>query len=163
MPKNCLKPVSFFVVLALLSVFSCTKEKMSTIEDDLLPGIDIEPEIELLSVSASQVKAYEDPLVFKIKYLDGDGDLGTEDPDDYTIELVDQRDPGLLIFLYHLSPRAPLNASIAIQGELDIVLDHTILLNAANNAETTTFTLRIRDRAGHWSNTAESGVVTVVE
>lgn len=163
MPKNCLKPVSFFVVLALVSVFSCTKEKMSTIEDDLLPDIDIEPQIELLSVSASQVKAYEDPLVFRIKYLDGDGDLGTEDPDDYTIELVDQRDPGLLIFLYHLSPRAPLNASIAIQGELDIVLDHTILLNVANTTETTTFTLRIRDRAGHWSNTAETGLVTVLE
>ena len=66
-----------------------------------------------------------------------------------------------LIFNYHLSPRAPAGTEIAIQGTLDVVLKHSIILDDNNDSEETTFSLRIKDEAGNWSNQVESPVVVV--
>lgn len=54
-------------------------------------------------------------------------------------------------------------AEIKITGELNIVLNYTILIDENNNSETTTFKIRIKDRAGNWSNEVETGVITVLE
>ncbi|MBR9922734.1 MAG: hypothetical protein GYB31_18035 [Bacteroidetes bacterium] len=151
----------FFPCLLILLI-SCTKETQETIESDINPDISQVPEIELLQINQDEVTAYADSLVFTIKYLDGDGDLGSDDPDKMNIELVDQRDPGTLIFGYHLSPRAPEGSSISIEGSLDIVLENTILLDPDNDQETTTFTIRILDEAGNWSNEVETEEVVVV-
>ena len=120
------------------------------------------PEIELKSVSATTVTAGTDSLAFLIDYTDGDGDLGTTDPDDTVIELVDKRDLETLVFNYHLQPLAPPDSEIAITGELNIVLDFTILLDDNNDSETTTFTIRLKDRAGNWSNVLETETITIV-
>ena len=87
--------------------------------------------------------------------------MGTEDPDVPSIELIDTRDPSVLKFDYHLSPRAPAGTEIKITGELNVVLNHTIIVDENNNTETTTFKIRIKDRAGNWSNEVETGVITV--
>lgn len=146
----------------LVGVFSCTKES-TTINDnnDPNPEVSVVPEISLESVSATTVAAHTDSLAFLIKYTDGDGDLGDADADIMSIELVDTRDVDNLIFLYHLSPRAPLDAEITITGTLEIVLQNTILLDDTNPQETTTFTIRLKDRAGNWSNEVESEVITI--
>ena len=146
-------------LLALVFLFvSCGKND----PDELLTEV---PTIELVKVipESNEVQQYTDELTFTISYTDGDGDLGTEDPDVPTIELIDTRDPDILKFDYHLSPRTPDGSEIKITGELNVVLNHTIIIDENNNSETTTFKIRIKDRAGNWSNEVETGVITVLK
>ena len=42
------------------------------------------------------------------------------------------------------------------RGELRVVLQNVILLDPDSESETTTFTLRLQDRAGNWSNEVET-------
>jgi hypothetical protein len=150
------------LILSVLLLWSgCTKETQDTIENEVNPKISAIPEINLLSVNQDVVTEFQDSLVFTISYLDGDGDLGSADPDKTSIELIDQRDPDILVFLYHLSPRGPENSGVALEGTLDVILDNTIILDDANDTETTTFKIRIQDEAGNWSNEVESPVITI--
>ena len=150
----------FFTLLILIS--SCTKESEQTLDENVNPVIGESPVIELLSVSTTSVQANADSIAFKISYTDGDGDLGTADPDIASIELVDNRDPDLFVFGYHLSPRAPEGSSLTIQGELDVILNNTILVDDALVAEKTTFSIRLKDRAGNWSNVVETEEIEVL-
>lgn len=151
-----------FLFIICLSV-ACTKESTTTNDiNNPNPNLSEIPEIDLKGVSATTVTASTDSLAFLIEYTDGDGDLGTNDPDDTVIELVDKRDSETLVFNYHLQPLAPPDSEIAITGELNIVLDHTIILDENNDSETTTFTIRLKDRAGNWSNVVETEMITIV-
>jgi len=155
------KNLILFCLLAL-TLASCTKQLDDQFENNgQQDPISEVPEIELLSVSSDEVVAYEDAITFKIKYVDGDGDLGTDDPDIHSIELVDNRNTDLFVFEYHLSPRTPDGSELVIQGELDIVLDNTIMLDENSSSETTTFSIRLKDRAGNWSNVVETGEVVI--
>ena len=147
--------------ILLLCLASCTKESNSIIDNNQNPEISDVPAIELLQVNPTTVIQYQDSIVFQIKYTDGDGDLGTSDPDQISVELVDNRDPNLLIFGYHLSPRTPEGTMLTIQGELSIVLNNSILLDSNNDTEQTTFSIRVVDRAGNWSNSVETETITI--
>lgn len=159
--ENLLKKVLFFLIITTLA--ACTKETMSTEENDKLPTIGDIPEIQLLQVTPTTARQYVDSIAFTIQYLDGNGDLGNADPDIPSVKLVDNRDPDLLIFEYHLSPRTPEGADLAIQGELTIVLANSILLDDSNQSETTTFSISITDRAGNESNQVETGTITIIQ
>lgn len=151
----------FLIYLIPFILFSCETnhvENIDTINYEPLSDI---PSIELDSISKTDVIEYIDSIVFKISYQDGNGDLGSINPDQSSIELIDNRDPDVLIFNYHLSPRSPAGSNIAIQGELDIKLNNTILLNENNTEEETTFSIRIIDEEGNWSNTVTSPMVTI--
>ncbi|MFT4665854.1 MAG: hypothetical protein ACI8YQ_001409 [Polaribacter sp.] len=150
------------LLICLFLVSACTKQlDDKIIEGNENPEIGESPVIELLSMSATTIKAYSDTLTFKISYLDGDGDIGTDDPDVNSIELVDNRNAEQFVFGYHLSPRTPEGSNLIIQGELDIVLNNSILLDDTNESEATTFSIRLKDRAGNWSNVLETGEVTI--
>ena len=152
---------NYIYLFALLFLAACTKTSTTIEEGDPLPTIGEEPAIELISVNPTTVQSYADSIAFTISYIDGDGDLGTEDPDITSIELIDQRAPDFLIFEYHLSPRTPSGAELSIQGILNIVLENSILLDDSNTSEETTFTIRIKDRADNWSNTIETETITI--
>jgi hypothetical protein len=152
----------FLIGFCIFFVFSACDDT-PTITDitinDPNPTLSNIPQIELDTVAPLTVKQFEDSIKFSISYIDGNGDLGTTDPDEHTIELIDNR--ANLLFTYHLSPRTPAGTEIAIQGTLDIILDNTIILNPMNTSETATFSIRIRDRAGNWSNTVTSESITI--
>ena len=151
-----------FLLAIICFALACTKESTTIVDiNDPNPSLADEPTIALLSISSNTVLANQDSISFIIEYTDGNGDLGTSDPDLASIELIDQRDAQTLVFLYHLQPLAPENSDIAITGELNIVLNHTILLDENNDSETTTFTIRLKDRAGNWSNTVETEAITI--
>lgn len=152
------KYISAFCLL--IFSLSCGK-KTTTIDTDPLGDISFIPEIELLEVAPLNVVQYEDSISFKISYIDGDGDLGEQDPDIKSIFVIDNRAPNDLIFDFHLSPRAPLDSEIAIQGDLDVVLANTILVDDGLGSETTTFSIYVVDRAGNESNVLVSPDVTV--
>ena len=159
--KISIKSALFLSMTFLLA--ACTKETTSMSENDINPPIGDAPTIELLQVTPTTAKQYVDSIAFTIQYQDGDGDLGTADPDIPSITLIDNRDPDILVFDYHLSPRTPEGAELTIQGELTVVLPNSILLDDSNQAETTTFSISITDRAGNESNIVETESITITE
>lgn len=140
---------------AFLLVLSCTK---TTINSD--PLFDLEPAIKLESFSSASIVQFTDSLAVEISYEDGDGDLGSEDPDFNSIFVQDARlskaDE------YYVPPLAPVDATLSIQGKLLINLAPTFLLGNGTQ-ETTTFSLYMIDRAGHQSNTIEIGPITILQ
>lgn len=145
----------------LIALASCTKESTKDTNIDDAPDLAAVPTIQLISVNKQTVREYQDTLIFTVQYLDGDGDLGFDDADSTTIYLIDNRDSTALVFEYPLSPRAPQGSAVAVQGELHIYLQNPIRINQQHSSEQTTFSIRLRDRARHWSNTVVSPTITI--
>ncbi len=116
----------------------------------------------MLAINKTEIKEFTDSLVLTIAYRDGDGDLGTASPDSTVIEITDNRDPQNLVFAYHLSPRSPNGRNLIVQGQLELVLKNIIILNSANNSETTSFSIRIKDRSQNWSNRVETENINII-
>jgi len=140
---------NWLVFIFLLGLLACSKEKQE---------YDSAPTLEFISVSPSTANAQQDSIIFKIKYFDGDGDLGANSPNAKNLFLIDSR-----IHLsdgYRISQLAPSGAAIPIQGTLDVVLSNVALTDSSNQ-QTATFSIYVVDRAGHISNTVTSPVVTI--
>jgi len=135
--------------LALLS--GCGK-------DDVMEFSPI-PEIRLLEVSHDTIRQYEDALLIRIGYKDGDGDLGFEDPEQYALFVRDIRLEAFDGF--YVGPLAPPNANVPIQGELTIEFP-SLFLFGNGDIEQTKFQIRIYDRAGNESNLLETELVAIV-
>lgn len=147
--------IKILMLAAFASIFfACKKD-----EDPTGGIIGPVPELALLNVSPTNVVALEDSIVFMVEYTDGDGDLGFQDADSMSIFLTDIRIP--ITEGYHLSPLAPIGSGITIQGVLPVVLDRTILVDPTATSETVEFEIKIKDRAGNWSNTIVSPPITV--
>jgi hypothetical protein len=142
--KQSLIYVAFGLLLPSLS--ACKKEQIQA------PSA--VPVVELRSVSPERITALQDSIVFLLAYTDGDGDLGFAEADSAVVYLTDERFP--ITERFHMPPLAPEGAVIPITGVLRIVLGQTILQDAASVEEPVTFSLRIRDRAGNWSNTVQT-------
>lgn len=156
MKNDQLKVVLLLQIALTLFLFSCKKDDSSP-----NPAISIVPEIELRSVSPGTVHNLTDSLLFVISYVDGDGDLGDYDPDTLSLWITDNRFP--LTEKFHIIPLAPQGTSIVISGELKVILDHIILKDQSAVSETATFTVKLKDRAGNWSNSVTSAPVTVLQ
>ena len=149
----------FIYLLTLITLFSCNK-KESADEKPKGPISNI-PSITLIDVFPKTVQQYKDSIVFVIQYLDGDGDLGTEDANTKSIFLTDNR--ASLTESYHLPPLAPIGTEITIQGNLNIVLEKTALLDSSGSSETTTYSIYLVDRAGNTSNTVTTETITITQ
>ncbi|HQW86216.1 MAG TPA: hypothetical protein PLH93_03470 [Flavobacteriales bacterium] len=139
-------------VIAILLVgllASCRKEAV----------LDPVPAITLVSAGPQQVLAFGEPVVLRFTYADGDGDLGTDDPDAYTLWVKDSRlgtADG-----YHIPPLAPPDAQVAIRGELEVELTPLFLLGNSGQ-EVMTYGFHITDRAGNRSNELTTTAITVL-
>lgn len=144
------------ISLAVVLLLSGCKKEVA--ENPYAPISEI-PEITLESVSSLDVPQFED-IIFRITYVDGDGNLGFEDADEKSIYVTDNR--GGIVHEYHLPPLAPiLDSAIIIQGTLDIVLENVILLDQNNTEEAATFKIKLRDRENNWSNELESEEIII--
>ncbi len=144
----------FAIVSLSAFIFGCKKK------EDPQPNEPISniPEIELVSVSPGTINEFDD-IVFTIKYTDGDGDIGTSDADEKVLDIVDNRFP--VTHQFHVQPLAPSGSSITIQGNLDITLENVILKDQQNSSESATFTIKLKDQAGNWSNSITTSPVTI--
>ena len=126
------------ILLCILLITSCKKE-------DDTPKI---PEISLVSVSPTTLVQFEEPVNIVIGYKDLDGDLGFENPDAFALQIKDNRldNPDW----YHVPPLSPIGSNVSIQGELDIKISSLFLLGNGSE-EQTSFTIKMVDRAGNWS------------
>ena len=116
------------------------------------------PVIKFISISATEVVQYKDSLEIKFEYSDANGDLGEINPDQNAIYVKDRRlsKPDY----YFIPPLAPPTSSVFIKGELIIKIKNTFLLGTALK-ETTNFEIKLKDRAGQWSNTIVTPEITI--
>lgn len=140
----------YFILLIFLSLllFSCKEpEEVGPV-----------PEIEFVNVTPQNVHEYTDSLVFTISYRDGDGDLGENTPGAENFFLADSRNN--VIYKFRIPQLAPDGASIIIEGNLNVTLANTAIINGSAS-ETFTYSIYVKDRAGNQSNTVTSLPVTV--
>lgn len=143
------------LAIAAALVIGCGKE-----DDIINPPMSDVPAIELINVSPSTVTALGDSIVFIIHYEDGNGDLGFNAPDSMSLYITDTRIPLTESFFVPLL--APEGADIAIQGELEVVLNNTILVDPEATSETVQFEIQLRDRSGNYSNVLVAPAITVL-
>ena len=117
------------------------------------------PAISLLSLSRDTIRQYQDVLLIRISYKDGDGDLGFEDPEQYALFVRDVR---LAAFDgFYVGPLAPPDANVPIQGELSIEFP-SLFLFGNGQLEQTRFEIKMIDRAGNESNLLETNPVIIL-
>ena len=143
--------ISLLIVPFMMS--GCKKEN-----NDPLPVIGATPSLEISSLSPNSIKQFDD-IEFTIFYQDGDGDLGDESADIKSLIITDNRFP--LDHEYHIPPLGPTGDPLVIQGNFNITLKGVILKDQNNSAETATFTVKVKDRAGNWSTPVTSASVTI--
>ena len=144
--------LTFFLLIGGITlVASCSKkEEISNI-----------PEIGFISVTPETVTQFQDSLIFRISYKDGDGDLGENNDTVHNVFLTDSRNN--VTYKYRLQELAPLSSNISIQGNVNIKLSTVGLLDENANQETATYSIFIQDRAGNSSNIVTSSVVTITK
>ena len=143
----------------ILLLFLCSLSLLiSCAEDPVVEARPSEPQIEIISITPLEVQEFTNEVVITIAYTDYDGDLGTEDPDEETLLVQDSRldtPDG-----FHVPPIAPVGEEVPISGTLVIPLNPLFLLGNGDE-ETAFFTLRIKDRAGNWSEDVITETVTI--
>ena len=140
----------YLLVMISFLLSSCKKDDSSEMSSV--------PEIEMVSVTPLQPKEYSDSIVFTIRYKDGDGDLGENDPDVKNLFLTDNRIG--ITHQYRIQQLAPSGATIAIEGNLNVVLNNLVITDssATQNAN---FSIYVKDRAGNKSNVITSPTITI--
>ncbi len=138
--------------LAIAALFAACKKKSEPAPDPI-------PTLEIVSISPSTVKEFQDSVIIKLKYKDANGDLGDQSPDVHSLYVKDSRLPNP--DTYHVKPLAPITTDdIPIEGELTIKLNSLFLLGTGNS-ELTTLNIKIKDRAGNWSTEITSAQITI--
>ncbi|MCX6273733.1 MAG: hypothetical protein NTV09_00820 [Bacteroidetes bacterium] len=147
MMTDMFKKISFWFLFAA-ALSSCKKD--DAISSDI-------PTIELVSVSSNNI-AEGDPLTFRIKYTDGDGDLGENNANAHNLFLTDNRVG--VTYEYRIQELAPSGSSLIIRGNLDVVLNTTAITNGSNS-QNVTYSIYVKDRSGNQSNTVTSSDITI--
>lgn len=120
--------------------------------------ISAKPKIEFVSITPSAVTEFKEEIVLVIKYTDGDGDLGENDPDVKNLFITDQRND--VEYTFRIPQLAPSDKAITIEGELAIDMN-SLSVVGSGNSESAVFSIYVVDRSGKQSNTITSTAVTV--
>ena len=118
------------------------------------------PVISLENISDYSVVEYDNAVEVTINYEDHQGDIGTNDPDEHSLFVSDERfaeQDG-----YHIDPLTPDQQSLHVRGSLRVSL-RPLFIMGADSTETTRLTFELRDRAGNVSNRVMSEVITIVK
>jgi hypothetical protein len=137
-----------FSLLTVLGLTSC-KEDGGEIFSPV-------PEIELISVSPTQVIAFRDSIVFEISYTDGDGDLGSMTENNLFIE----DDRIQVTHGFRVQEIVPNGERVPITGTLRVILPNTIITDGSTS-QSVTFMVYMKDQAGNESNHIASPTITV--
>ena len=113
------------------------------------PLVDPIPSLELISIGPETVREFEDSVVIRLFYRDGDGDLGGGHPDSANFFVEDNR--AGIINEFRLQALVPNNSSVPIQGEIDLYLN-SLFIADSSNSQSVNFTIHCIDRAGNESN-----------
>jgi hypothetical protein len=140
----------FFVILFVVATLNSCKKEILTVP----PA----PYIEFVDIFPKEVRQNLDEIIITIKYRDGDGDLGDNNPDTKNVIIKDLRND--MYYTFRLKQLAPDNSYVAISGKININLGSTIMVSSADQ-ETALFGISLVDRAGNASNIVISDTLIV--
>lgn len=141
--------ISLLVIVSLCSA-SCKK-------DSALSSV---PVIKFLDVNSTSIKEFKDSLVLRFEYSDADGDIGEDNPDKNDLFIKDRRLANA--DYYFVKPLSPPGSEIKIKGIISVQIKNTFLLGTGNS-ELTQFDIKLRDRAGNWSNSINTPNITITK
>ena len=140
------------MAIALVSN-SCNKPE----DAETIAPVSVTPLISIAEITPTTISQFESISIF-INYRDGNGDIGTEDADEHTLEILDTRDS--ILFTFHVPPQSA-GLEVAIEGKLNVKIENIILLDQNNDSEDVVFNIRLKDRDGNWSNVVKSSIITI--
>lgn len=141
---------NLLLILFCLMITGCQKEEIMKLANV--------PKIQVVSISHDTIRQYEDVLLIRIFYQDGNGDLGFEDPQEYALFVRDIR---LQTFDgFYVGPLTPPEVEVPIQGELTVEFP-ALFLFGNGKSEQTWFEIKMIDRAGNESNLVETSPITI--
>ena len=142
---------NIFYALFFLNIISC--------KDDEVP-ISNTPHLDFISISPIAITEFQEEVSLVIKYIDGDGDLGDNDPDIKNLFIIDQRNG--VEYTYRIPQLSPNGSNITIEGNLEVDLNSLSIVGSANS-ESVKFDIYIIDRSGNQSNIITSSAITVLK
>lgn len=142
----------FTIIFCLLIFTQCSKK------DDESEALSSDPSISFVSLDPQEVQNFNNSITLTIRYSDNNGDLGSDDPDEFSLWVKDSRLDSA--DYYHIPPLAPLNTNLIINGQLEIVLNSLFILGNGNQ-EVTSLSVKLKDRANHWSNIINTPPITI--
>ena len=139
-----------FLILVSMCFLSCSK-------DSALSSV---PVIKFLDVNSTSIKQFKDSLIIRFEYTDADGDIGEENPDKNDLFIKDRRLANA--DYYFVKPLSPPGSEIKIKGIISVQIKNTFLLGTGNS-ELTQFDIKLRDRAGNWSNSVNTPNISITK
>ncbi|MEZ4774339.1 MAG: hypothetical protein R3D00_14235 [Bacteroidia bacterium] len=121
---------------------------------DNTPVFPVEPKVEFLDIQPRLVQHFRDSIVVKIKFQDGDGNLGAVNPGDINLKLIDDRYQRGILTLdqatnsYSVPNLTPDARNPAIQGEISVTIPLTIN-TGTNQEEEVRYLIQLWDRSGN--------------
>ncbi|NNC84646.1 MAG: hypothetical protein HKN75_01105 [Bacteroidia bacterium] len=143
-----MKNLLFIACISLL-VIGCEEDKTT---------YDPVPEIGIVSVSPVVANEFQDDITVVLSYIDGDGDLGENDPNVNNLFITDNRIN--ITQAFRIPQLSPSGSEIALQGQLDVIIPGTGITDGSNQQQAT-FTLYVKDRAGNESNRVTTQFITI--
>ena len=140
---------NIFFALFFLTIISCKDDEVQ---------ISNTPHLDFVSISPLTITEFQEEVNLVIKYIDGDGDLGDNDPDIKNLFIIDQRNG--VEYTYRIPQLSPNGSNITIEGNLEVDLNSLSIVGSANS-ESVKFDIYIIDRSGNQSNIITSSAITV--
>lgn len=141
------KILTFSILIFLSS--ACKKEKIE---------FDSTPAIEFVGISPTTANEYTDSVTVTIKYNDGDGDLGENTTGVKNCFVRDNRIG--ITYEYRIRQLAPDDSAIPIEGTLNIELGGQGITDNSTQ-QSVSYTIYLKDRAGHQSNSVTTSAITI--
>ncbi len=139
--------INVTIIFCLLLVSACAKEASPSA-----------PVIKLIDVSSTSIMQFKDSLVISLEYTDENGDIGESDPDKNALMIKDRRLANA--DFYFVRPLAPPGSNIRINGILKVQVKNVFLLGNGIS-EITNFDIKLKDKAGNWSNTVSTPEISI--
>lgn len=141
-----------YLLIPTLFFAACSKEEEET------EVLSADPSISFVSLDPVEVENFKNSVTLVIKYKDNNGDIGFDDPDEFALWVKDSRLDSA--DYYHVPPQSPPGSNIIIEGQLEIVLNSIFILGNGSE-EIMTLSVKLKDRAGHWSNIITTPTITI--
>lgn len=112
------------------------------------------PAITFVSITPNPAIKYQDVIKITFEYTDGDGDLGENTPDVKNLFITDSRNG--VVYEKRINQLAPDSAIIAIKGVVVVDLAPQGFVDDNHTSESAMYSIYVKDRAGHQSNTIQT-------
>lgn len=121
-----------------------------------------EPVIEFKSIAPTDVREGRDSIILGFTFTDGDGDLGLPQSDTTNDVLIQDIRVGFppIDYNYRMQVITPDGRNKAISGEIFITIPNTFRRPGVE-VDTLYYNVRIKDRAGNFSNEVQTPQVIV--